>query len=323
MFIINKDKYVEYLTTVNKRGAVGQKLKTESQYSYFRQLDNISHKMLELRLTNKSLFNINDIRELDEIYKYFKTNPIIEKMNRTGNNQFTAAFNHYRNMIKSKFDGLTEGQFKEFIVETTSSIDNQDEEIKDANKRITLKYAEKYNIEEKNNHVEEEPIIYNTNDIIDEKIFFAEEEKRQKGARLLDVDKLRTKAKNANSSNESYVKVKHYDRDPNITEYTKIRANGICELCKSPAPFKDKDGVPYLESHHLITLADKGPDSICNTVALCPNCHRKMHSLNLVTDKMHLITTLHDHLQNEGDQKLIEEHAKLFFKFYEENKNSK
>lgn len=32
-----------------------------------------------------------------------------------------------------------------------------------------------------------------------------------------------------------------------------------------------------MEEHHVIRLADGGSDSIDNAVALCPNCHRKIH----------------------------------------------
>ena len=66
-------------------------------------------------------------------------------------------------------------------------------------------------------------------------------------------------------------------RDPYIAEYAKRRADGICQLCGVPAPFNRSDGTPYLESHHIEWLSNGGADSIDNTVALCPNCHRKMH----------------------------------------------
>ena len=66
-------------------------------------------------------------------------------------------------------------------------------------------------------------------------------------------------------------------RDPYIAEYARQRAGGICQLCGNPAPFNRSDGTPYLESHHIDWLANGGEDSIENTVALCPNCHRKMH----------------------------------------------
>lgn len=75
-----------------------------------------------------------------------------------------------------------------------------------------------------------------------------------------------------------------YVRDRYVSEYVKRRANGICQLCGQPAPFMNSKGEPFLETHHVIWLADGGDDSINNAVALCPNCHRKMHSLNLDSD---------------------------------------
>ncbi|WP_231702590.1 HNH endonuclease [Desulfocucumis palustris] len=55
-------------------------------------------------------------------------------------------------------------------------------------------------------------------------------------------------------------------------------------MCDSPAPFKDKKEEPYLETHHIEWLSQGGTDTIDNTVTLCPNCHRKMHTLNLNSD---------------------------------------
>lgn len=71
-----------------------------------------------------------------------------------------------------------------------------------------------------------------------------------------------------------------YYRDQVIAQYAKERAGGVCQLCGMPAPFEDKDGNPYLESHHIIWLSQGGEDTIENTVALCPNCHKRMHVLN-------------------------------------------
>ena len=61
---------------------------------------------------------------------------------------------------------------------------------------------------------------------------------------------------------------------------TKKRAHGICQYCKQPAPFTDTKGNPYLEVHHLVWLSRGGDDSTANTVALCPNCHKRMHILD-------------------------------------------
>lgn len=78
-------------------------------------------------------------------------------------------------------------------------------------------------------------------------------------------------------------------RSPYVAELTKRRAAGVCELCQSPAPFKSKKGEPYLEVHHIQWLSKGGLDVPENTVALCPNCHRKMHSLDLAEDKERLM----------------------------------
>lgn len=81
-----------------------------------------------------------------------------------------------------------------------------------------------------------------------------------------------------------YFEGKHYSRSIYIAEYAKRRAKGRCQLCNNEAPFIDKKGKPYLESHHIEWLSSGGEDSIRNTVALCPNCHRKMHRLGLEED---------------------------------------
>lgn len=71
-----------------------------------------------------------------------------------------------------------------------------------------------------------------------------------------------------------------YARNPYIAQYAKARANGLCQLCGMKAPFICANGEPYLESHHVDWLSKGGMDSIDNTVALCPNCHKKMHVIN-------------------------------------------
>ena len=49
-----------------------------------------------------------------------------------------------------------------------------------------------------------------------------------------------------------------------------------------------KTGEPFLETHHIEWLAKGGMDSLNNTVALCPNCHRRIHALNKQNDKKKL-----------------------------------
>jgi 5-methylcytosine-specific restriction enzyme A len=85
------------------------------------------------------------------------------------------------------------------------------------------------------------------------------------------------------------VATKQYERSAWVAEYAKRRARGVCELCGNPAPFSDRDGVPYLETHHVVWLARGGEDSTLNTVALCPNCHRKMHVVDGKEDRERLL----------------------------------
>lgn len=79
-----------------------------------------------------------------------------------------------------------------------------------------------------------------------------------------------------------------YTRNPLIREIAIKKANGICQLCGSKAPFLDKYGNPYLESHHIIPLSKGGSDSIKNVAALCPNCHKKIHILEDEKDTLYL-----------------------------------
>lgn len=69
-----------------------------------------------------------------------------------------------------------------------------------------------------------------------------------------------------------------FNRNPDVVAEVLTRANGKCEGCSKPAPFKrKKDNSPYLEVHHKIPLAKDGEDKVENAIALCPNCHREKH----------------------------------------------
>ena len=69
-----------------------------------------------------------------------------------------------------------------------------------------------------------------------------------------------------------------FDRNPFVIAATLRRAGGKCEGCGTKEMFISKvTGEPYLEVHHVTFLADQGSDSTANTLALCPNCHRKRH----------------------------------------------
>jgi 5-methylcytosine-specific restriction protein A len=72
-------------------------------------------------------------------------------------------------------------------------------------------------------------------------------------------------------------------RSAAVAELTKRLVGGMCDLCGNPAPFSTTEG-PYLECHHIVHLAHGGPDILDNTVALCANCHRRMHVLDRAQD---------------------------------------
>jgi 5-methylcytosine-specific restriction protein A len=77
-------------------------------------------------------------------------------------------------------------------------------------------------------------------------------------------------------------------RDNAVTLFAKRRAGGQCDLCGNRAPFIDKMGQPFLECHHIDWLARGGADAVDNAVALCPNCHRRMHVIDDEKDKAKL-----------------------------------
>ena len=87
-----------------------------------------------------------------------------------------------------------------------------------------------------------------------------------------------------NTSPSWITKVNRHDRNEAVAEFVKRGAQGICARCSRPAPFETKEG-PYLECHHIVHLSKHGPDSVESAVALCPNCHRKMHVMDLAEDR--------------------------------------
>jgi len=119
---------------------------------------------------------------------------------------------------------------------------------------------------------------------------------RDKKALRLTDEQLRLKAAKApRQPGERTVTNTQYERDPYVSRLTKRRAKGICELCAEPAPFIDAKGEPYLETHHIEWLSRGGEDSLLNTVALCPNCHRKMHVIDSKADINKLLDGLRLH----------------------------
>jgi 5-methylcytosine-specific restriction enzyme A len=116
------------------------------------------------------------------------------------------------------------------------------------------------------------------------------ETKREKSVRKLSNASLKKHLDKApKEASAVQTTTKTYYRNPYVVEYVRRRSNGICELCDSTGPFIIGDGLPFLEVHHVKWLAEGGDDTVENTVALCPNCHRKMHFKNLSDDVQKLL----------------------------------
>jgi 5-methylcytosine-specific restriction protein A len=67
-----------------------------------------------------------------------------------------------------------------------------------------------------------------------------------------------------------------FKRDPKVRAYVIQRAKGYCEYCGKRG-FQMTNGQHYVEAHHIIALAEQGPDTPENVIALCPNHHREAH----------------------------------------------
>jgi len=124
---------------------------------------------------------------------------------------------------------------------------------------------------------------------ISEQVFHKKSKNREQQAKKLSEEELikrvsihKPKKVTQRTVSERYV------RNEYIAEFVKRRANGSCQLCGNAAPFMDKTNRPFLEVHHINWLSKNGRDSVDNAAALCPNCHRKMHILDLKEDRERL-----------------------------------
>lgn len=67
-----------------------------------------------------------------------------------------------------------------------------------------------------------------------------------------------------------------YKRDPKVRAHVLKRSKGRCEYCGEEG-FQMANGEQFVEAHHIISLAEQGPDTLENVIALCPNHHREAH----------------------------------------------
>jgi 5-methylcytosine-specific restriction enzyme A len=65
-------------------------------------------------------------------------------------------------------------------------------------------------------------------------------------------------------------------RDDKVRSKVINRSKGRCEYCDQLG-FQKANGSHYVEAHHIISLAEQGPDTLDNVIALCPSHHRQAH----------------------------------------------
>ena len=134
-------------------------------------------------------------------------------------------------------------------------------------------------------------------------LLFQNDEKAKRAAELVIANKekatraseLVTAKRVAKVPSFRSVATKQLQHSEYVAEEARRRAQGICQLCDVAAPFINKSGHPYLEVHHVVWLARGGDDSLENTVALCPNCHRRIHVLDSDSDKDLLLSKIASH----------------------------
>lgn len=73
-----------------------------------------------------------------------------------------------------------------------------------------------------------------------------------------------------------------FKRNQETAKKSIVLANYKCNIDESHSSFISKNGMPYMEAHHLVPLStqdyfESSLDVDANIVCLCPNCHRKLH----------------------------------------------
>jgi 5-methylcytosine-specific restriction protein A len=128
---------------------------------------------------------------------------------------------------------------------------------------------------------------------------------------LLTKEQIIEKGKNAIDTTSSVGKNLRKQIDASIKSIVKLGTNYTCACAKTEncKYFTSKETKRnYLEIHHFIPRAfsndfDVSLEQFSNYVALCPNCHRKIH-LAVDTERKHLINSLfserYDELKKDG-----------------------
>jgi len=114
----------------------------------------------------------------------------------------------------------------------------------------------------------------------------------------INIDLLKNKASNVNPKPiQAEQTIYTYPRNNILKNYVKRRSNYSCEMPKCDyIGFNKNNGERYIEIHHIIPLSEGGEDSINNTAALCPNCHRALHYADNREELKNILLTYLSHL---------------------------
>jgi 5-methylcytosine-specific restriction protein A len=114
-----------------------------------------------------------------------------------------------------------------------------------------------------------------------EEEYYKEFETEVASALTLDREELRRRASSMPEQPERVLRtICVFNRNPYVVAEVLRRAEADgceAELCTNRKPFFKLDGLPFLEVHHRLPLAQGGLGTVENAMALCPNCHRKEH----------------------------------------------
>lgn len=77
---------------------------------------------------------------------------------------------------------------------------------------------------------------------------------------------------------------RYYLRRSYLSKLIVEQVNGTCDLCEKQPFLGLHNGERLLETHYLQELSKGGEDLPENIAVLCPNCHKRVHTLNLPED---------------------------------------
>jgi hypothetical protein len=98
-------------------------------------------------------------------------------------------------------------------------------------------------------------------------------------ARMVNLGQVLERARNSvGSPDRRETQSMVFERNPWVRDFARLRSDGHCEMpgCDYVG-FEKPDGTPYIEVHHIQSMADTGDDVIENVAAICPDHHAQAH----------------------------------------------